>query len=573
MCVDNVAGDANIVNNCSQAIAITVEAPLPDPVAPGDTPAPNLGEIEGPDLIISAVRVDASTIKIGGGVRFHITLTNQGTSQAPATLIRYYRSSDATITAEDTELRAVPVGQLGSGKSYTTWALLPSAFSVGTYYYGACLDGVAAEFNTSNNCSDAVEIIMVLQSDPVEGLGPRGRMPTQTLKAGDSPESLSVSRYFAGKVDTWEVSSSKSAVAVVSMEADSDVVTLTPVSQGHSVVTITARHGDLAAEQTFDVYVGIDPALVLRWKTPVPPQPLSVGGSPLVLDVSSHVENEVERWRAVSSHPGIVAVSMSGSSVTLTPVSEGNAEVTIYASGGTTEVEHTFRVFVGAAGEPDLKWGLPVPPQTLVVGGSPVNLDVSGYVAGEVETWEASSSNEAFVTVSMSGSIVTLTPVSEGSSNVTISARRGDLKVSGTFTVSVGADDSLEWGVPIPTQTLEEGGSTINLDVSGYVVGEVETWEASSSNVAFVTVSMSGSVVTLTPVSVGSSDVTIRARRGDLTAESTFTVSVGPRLIPRGFNTRCELTCSRALRPRTCGRRCSYTTDNGRINTVSFYIQ
>ena len=63
VCVDSVAGDANIVNNCSQAIAITVEAPLPDPVAPGDTPAPNLGEIEGPDLIISAVRVDASTIK------------------------------------------------------------------------------------------------------------------------------------------------------------------------------------------------------------------------------------------------------------------------------------------------------------------------------------------------------------------------------------------------------------------------------------------------------------------------------------------------------------------------------
>ena len=530
VCVDVVAGDANIVNNCSQAIAITVEAP-PEPVVspvPGEPGNVESVEIQGPDLIISAVRVDASTIKIGGGVRFHLTLTNQGTSKAPATIIRYYRSSDATISAEDTELRAVPVGELGAGKSYTTWALLPSAFSVGTYYYGACLDGVASEFDTTNNCSDALEIIMVLQSDPIDGLESRGRIPPQTLKVEDSPEALSASRYFAGKVETWEASSSKPSVVTVSMAADSDVVTLTPVSRGHSVVTVTASHGDTTAQQTFDVYVGIDPTLVLRWAIPISPQSLAVGGSPLVLDVSSHVENEAERWRAVSSHPGIVVASLSGSEVTLTPVSEGNAEVTIYASGGTSEVQHTFRVFVGAAGAPDLQWVIPVPPQTLVVGRSPVVLDVSGHVAGEVETWQASSSNETAVTASLSGSVVTLTPVGEGSSNVTLSARRGDLEVSNTFTVSVGAADGLEWGVPIPSQTLEEGGSPIVLDVSGYVVGEVETWEASSSNEAFVTVSMSGSVVTLTPVSAGSSDVTISARRGDLEVRHTFTVSVAP---------------------------------------------
>ena len=535
VCVDIVAGDADTSNNCSEAVAITVEAPPPEPVVAqvtGEAQATNLADIQGPDLIISAVRVDASTIKLGGGVRFHITLTNQGTSKAPATMIRYYRSSDATISAEDTELRAVPVGELGAGRSYTTWALLPSAFSVGTYYYGACLDGVPSEFNTSNNCSEAVEIIMVLQSDPVEGLEPRGRIPPQTLKIGDSPEPLSVSLYFAGKVETWQVSSSKPAVVAVSTTADSDVVSLAPVSQGHSVVTVTAHHGDLAAKQTFDVYVGIDPTRVLRWVLPVPPQPLAVGGSPLVLDVSRHVENEVERWRAVSSHPKIVTASMSGSVVTLTPVSEGNAEVTIHASGGITEVEHTFGVFVGAAGEPDLKWVIPVPPQTLVVGDSAVTLDVLSHVAGEVETWQASSSNEAAVTVSMSGSVVTLTPVSEGSANVTISARRGDLEVSGTFTVSVGADDDLRWGVPVSSQALAVGGSPIVLNVSGHVVGEVETWQASSSNESAVTVSMSGPVVTLTPVSAGSSDVTISARRGDLEVSSTFSVSVAPDTSP-----------------------------------------
>ena len=525
VCVDLVAGDANVSNNCSEAIAITVEAPPPEPaVSQVSDPV----DIQGPDLIISAVRVDASTIKIGGGVRFHITLTNQGTSKAPATIIRYYRSSDATISAEDTELRAVPVGELGSGKSYTTWALLPSAFSVGAYYYGACLDGVASEFDTSNNCSDAIEIIMVLQSDPIDGLESRGRIPTQTLKVEDSPEPLSASRYFAGKVETWETRSSKPAVVTVSMEADSDLLKLAPVSRGHSVVTVTAHHGNTTAQQTFDVYVGIDPTRVLRWGTPVPPQPLAVGGSPLVLDLSGHVTGQVETWRAVSSHPGVVVVSLSGSVVTLTPGSEGNAEVTIHASDGISEVQHTFRVFVGAAGEPDLKWVIPVPPQTLVVGRSPVVLDVSGYVAGEVETWEAVSSNETAVSVSLSGSVVTLMPGSEGSSEVTISARRGDLEVSGTFAVAVGAADGLEWIIPVSPQTLKVGNSPLVLDLSRNVVGEVETWQASSSNEAFVAVSMSGSVVTLTPVRAGSSEVTIRARRGDLEVSGTFTVAVAP---------------------------------------------
>ena len=454
VCVDVVAGDANIVNNCSEAIAVTVEAP-PEPVViqvPGEPGNVESVEIQGPDLIISAVRVDASTIKIGGGVRFHITLTNQGTSKAPATIIRYYRSSDATITAEDTELRAVPVGELGPGKSYTTWALLPSAFSVGAYYYGACLDGVASEFDTSNNCSDALEIIMVLQSDPIDGLESRGRIPPQTLKVEDSPEALSASRYFAGKVETWEASSSKPSVVTVSMAADSDVVTLTPVSRGQSVVTVTARHGDTTAEQTFDVYVGIDPTLVLRWIAPVPPQTLEVGGSPLVLNLSGNVSGQAETWEASSSHDVFVSVSMTGSVVTLTPVGEGTAEVTIHVNDGTVEVEHTFRVFVGTAGGPDLQWVIPVPPQTLESGGSPVVLDVSSYVAGEVETWEASSSHDAFVAVSLSGSVVTLTPVSIGSSDVTISARRGDLTAESTFIVSVAPDSSP--AVTIPDENL-----------------------------------------------------------------------------------------------------------------------
>ena len=201
VCVDSVAGDANTLNNCSQAIAITVEAPPPEPVVPqvpGEPESLEAVDIQGPDLIISTVRVDASTIKQGAGVRFHITLTNQGTNAAPATIIRYYRSLDATISTEDTELREVPVGGLGAGKSYTTWALLPSPFAVGVFYYGACLDAVTSEFDTLNNCSDAIEITTEAQGTGKQQLIPSGTIETQSMDVGDSPIVLDVSgKFFA----------------------------------------------------------------------------------------------------------------------------------------------------------------------------------------------------------------------------------------------------------------------------------------------------------------------------------------------------------------------------------------
>ena len=91
--------------------------------------------------MIRSLRVESPTVMIGGGVRLHITLTNQGTQcGTEATTIRYYRSLDATISADDTELRAVNVGQLNAGEIIAPWALLLSPTVSGVYYYGACVD-------------------------------------------------------------------------------------------------------------------------------------------------------------------------------------------------------------------------------------------------------------------------------------------------------------------------------------------------------------------------------------------------------------------------------------------------
>ena len=156
--------------------------------------------------MIRSARVESPTVMIGGGVRLYITLTNQGTNAAPATTIRYYRSLDATISAADTELRAVNVGQIGAGKSTTTWALLLSPTVSGVYYYGACVDGVASESDTSNNCSFGIRVTAAAQGAGQKLLLPIGTIPAQHLEVGGSPVVLDVSGNFVGQVERWTAS-------------------------------------------------------------------------------------------------------------------------------------------------------------------------------------------------------------------------------------------------------------------------------------------------------------------------------------------------------------------------------
>ena len=252
VCVDATPGDTDTINNCSQPIPITVEAQAPTlmipPAAKRDTP-----QIQGPDLVIPSARVESPTVMIGGGVRLHITLTNQGTHAAPATTIRYYRSLDATISAADTELRAVNVGQIGAGKSTTTWALLLSPTVSGVYYYGACVDAVASESDTSNNCSFGIRVIAEAQGAGQKLLLPIGTIPAQHLEVGGSPVVLDVSGNFVGQVERW--TASFRGTGAVAVRVSGPEMTLVPISKGWWIVTIEARSRNLVAKQTFPVSV------------------------------------------------------------------------------------------------------------------------------------------------------------------------------------------------------------------------------------------------------------------------------------------------------------------------------
>ena len=124
-------------------------------------PAPELGMPEPsavPDLVVRSPSVDDQSLNAGQSFTLSATVHNQGGAPSAAATLRYYRSSDATISTSDTAVGTDAVGSLEAGRHSTESISLRAPSSAGTYYYGACVETVADETNTANNCSQAVRV-------------------------------------------------------------------------------------------------------------------------------------------------------------------------------------------------------------------------------------------------------------------------------------------------------------------------------------------------------------------------------------------------------------------------------
>jgi len=86
------------------------------------------------------------------------TVRNQGTAPSAATTLRFLRSQDATISASDTAVGTAAVIALAVSATSPESISVRAPPSVGTYYYGACVESVSGESSTGNNCSSAVQV-------------------------------------------------------------------------------------------------------------------------------------------------------------------------------------------------------------------------------------------------------------------------------------------------------------------------------------------------------------------------------------------------------------------------------
>ena len=165
-CVDAVAGEANTTNNCSGSVTVTVS----------ETPTAT-----SPDLTVSSSSVDDDSPTAGASFTLSATVENAGNGSAAETTLRYYRSADATIAPSDAEVGTASVGALPAGATSRGSIGLSAPAAAGTYHYGACVDPVDGESDTTNNCSGAVAVTVAELPPPPAGPD----LEVQALSASD----------------------------------------------------------------------------------------------------------------------------------------------------------------------------------------------------------------------------------------------------------------------------------------------------------------------------------------------------------------------------------------------------
>ena len=267
-CADAVPDESDTTNNCSAGLPVTVSEPVLDP----------------PDLVVS-VSVDNDTPDAGGEFELTATVRNVGDGASASTTLRYYRSRDAIVSPSDIVVGVGPVDALDASGMSTGSIARKAPTTAGTDYYGACVEAVRNESDTTNNCSAAVAItpqrlgppdlvVVVSAGSDLSELAP-GRsldLDATVTNVGDGPSARTTLRYY------W---STDGMIAPSDTELATDAVLALPAtgrSNQSAAVTAPSEPGAYyfgacvdAVPDESDTTNNCSPALAATVRPPGPP--------------------------------------------------------------------------------------------------------------------------------------------------------------------------------------------------------------------------------------------------------------------------------------------------------------
>jgi len=237
-------------------------------------------------------------------------------------------------------------------------------------------------------------------------------------------------------------------------------------------------------------------------------------------------------YSAASSNANVTP-SISGSTLTLTPATGWTGTATITAKASDSALDSTAKTFeftvCATACKPTL---VSVANLSTLEDNAKLITLVGADPDGSSLSYSATSTT-CNVTVTMSGSKLTLTPKLNWSGTATIVATVTDkngLSALRIFVLTVTAVNDAPVLSSIPNQATNEDTNTSYTLSATDVEGSSLTYSASSSNSSHVATSISGTTLTMTPAANFNGSVTITAKANDGTADSaaqTFTLTVG----------------------------------------------
>ena len=212
-----------------------------------------------PDLVVDMVQ-DSFAIGLAGSFILGAEVRNQGNLDAAAgAAVRFLLSTDSTIDASDSPVGADTVGAVPQGWRQTASVTVASAGQAGVYYYGACVNAVADETRTDNNCSRAVTVQVVELDLPNRPPTVQRRYPDVTDAYPGQRHRLPLAGVFSdpdGHPLTVTAQSSNETVARAEISAGE--VSVRFLGAGTAIVTVTATDpGGLSASTAFEVTVRV----------------------------------------------------------------------------------------------------------------------------------------------------------------------------------------------------------------------------------------------------------------------------------------------------------------------------
>ena len=135
----------NLITGLSGPVGLALDIVVPD----------------APDLVAESPLANPPNPTPGQSFTLSVAIHNRGKAPASPTTVRYYLSTDSTITTDDTEVGTGTVSELAAPSTIFKLIRLTAPSSPGTYYYGACVQPVSGESDIQNNCSSASEVVVV----------------------------------------------------------------------------------------------------------------------------------------------------------------------------------------------------------------------------------------------------------------------------------------------------------------------------------------------------------------------------------------------------------------------------
>ncbi len=390
---------------------------------------------------------------------------------------------------------------------------------------------------------------------------PEGTLPfvDVTIPAGVTITFNVFSYFFDPDGDRLSYSGRTSNPDVTKVAVSGSALSLTGVSKGQATVDVTARDpGNLPATLSFGVNVAKGPPAAVG---EISEDTLDVGETATV-DLSGYFtdpDGDSLVYTAMASFERIARVSVSGSTMTIEGVAEGNTSITATASDpdGNEAIQQT-RVTVLLPNQPPEPQGT-IP--DLTVSADRTRSVYLGFYFDDRDalTYTAATSDAGVATVTVTGSRATVAGVARGTAEITVTARDpGGLEASQRFTVTV-PNNAPQETATVPGDTLDVG-DTATVDLSQYFTdpdGDALAYTAEPFFTHVATASVSGSVLTIAGVSEGSTSVTITARD-----PAGLEVSQRPRIRVRQPNRPPEATDAIP----------DVTVDAGRTSRVSMFF-